>query len=156
MKRPRISTLIIIVQFVLLLVSLGFLGFFILQGWVSQMVAKDYAYQAGYGEAMRNFLRHDYSVYEMKFYTYGDDTGPIPNDGMTEPAGKMDEKLPVYYFLVNKSPWKFYAEIEQQYIDGYNRRMRAYFDHPELFDQYGLPVSRGESRSGTNTLDSPQ
>src|SRR5580693_988660 len=102
MKRPRISTLIIISQFILLLVCFGFLGFFILQDYVSENEAKDFAYQAGYAEAMRNYLRGEYSIYEMQLYEYGVDTGPIPYDGMTKPSGKMDGQFQVRYFLVCK------------------------------------------------------
>lgn len=153
MKKPRVSTIIIIGQFVLLLVSLGFLGFFIFENWISEHEAKDFAYQAGCAEAMSNYLRRQYSIYEMNLYEYGNDTGPIPYDGMTKPAGKMDGRFPVLYFLVDKDTPKIYREIQQQFVDGYNVQMRAYFAHPELYDNYGLRIPMRELHTRTNIFN---
>lgn len=88
----------------------------------------------------------------MKIYSYGDDTGPVPTDGMTEPAGKMDGQFPVRYYLVSKNSFKVYREIRQQFIDGYNVQMRSYFEHPEWFDKNGLRIPMYELHSHTNTL----
>ena len=103
---------------------------------------------------MRNYLRHQYSIYEMKLYHFGDDTGPIPYDGMTRPAGKMQNHFRVNYYLVDKDTPKFYRDIQQRFIDGYNSQMQAYFAHPEMFDENGLRVPMHELHSHTNALSS--
>src|SRR5215469_13163089 len=113
MKAPRISTLVIILQFILLLVCLGFLGFFIVLNYGLKWEAEEYASQAGYSNALRNFLRQRPSIYETKLYEYGEDSGPIPTEGTTEPANKREYGLPVFYYMVPKDSPKAYREVEQ-------------------------------------------
>ena len=153
MKKPRVSTVVIVGQFLLLLTALGFLGYFILANWVSENEARDFAYQAGSAEAMRHYLRGQYSIYEMKLYQYSQDTGPIPNDGTTEPADKTDGRFPVYYYLVAGDAPRVYRGIHQQFIDGYNSQMRAYFQHPEMFDNNGLRIPMRELHTRTNAFN---
>ncbi len=140
MKAPRISRVIIVFQSILLLICLGFLGYFILLSFVVKWEAQDYAFQAGYDEALRNYLRQRPSIYEIKLFTYGDDSGPIPTDGTVVPANKREHGLPVLYYMVGKKWSRTRLEIKQKFVDSYNEQMREYFEHPETYDQYGLRI----------------
>jgi|SRR5215469_13587001 len=151
MRAPRTSTLVIIFQFILLLVCLWFLGFFVVMNYEVKMTAKEYASQAGRSNALRNFLRQRPSLYETKLYEWGEDSGPIPTDGTTEPANKREWGLPVLYYMVSKDSPKAYREIRQAYVDSYNEQMREYFEHPEEFDVNGLRLwesPTGKTNSG--------
>lgn len=151
MKAPRISRLIIVFQFILLLVCLGFLGFFIVLSYELKLEGEHYASQAGFDRALRNYLRQRPSIYETKLFEYGEDSGPIPTDGTIEPANKREYGLPVFYYMVSKDSPKAYKEIQQAYVDSYNKQMREYFEHPEEFDNNGLRL--WESPTGaTNSI----
>jgi hypothetical protein len=147
MKAPRISRLIIVFQSILLLICLGFLGFFIVLSYGLKLEAEDYASQAGFDHALRNYLKQRPSIYETKLFEYGEDSGPIPTDGTIEPAHKREYGLPVFYYMVSKDLPKAYKEIQQAYVDSYDKQMREYFEHPEEFDNSGLRL--WESPTGT-------
>jgi len=152
MKTPRISTLIIAGQFILLLISLGFLGYALVNNYCLKSEAKRYAATAGLEQAIRNFSRDDYYLYEIKLLKFSDE-GPVPTDGDIEPTGKTDGQFRVYYFLVDQEGWeKGHQEIQQAYIDGYNQRMHLFFEHPEWFDKNGQRIPMHELHSKTNAV----
>lgn len=148
-KKPRFSTMIIVCQSVLLVAALIALGFFMYQNFISSIEAKKYAYESGCAEATRNYARGNYSIYEMKLYKVADDSGPIPDDGSTKPSGKMEGRIPIRYFLVDADTPKLYRDIEQQFIDGYNFQMHAYFESPELYDKNGFRIPMHELHDRT-------
>jgi hypothetical protein len=141
MKVPRISALIIIGQFILLVICLGFLGLTLWHNYFLKMTAKDFAAQAGFAEATYEFARGDFCIYEVKLYKFdADDTGTVPTDGTTETSGKTDGQFQIYYFLVDQNWPKVHQEIQQAYVDAHNQHMRQFFEHPERFNKYGLPI----------------
>jgi hypothetical protein len=149
MKMPRISNLIILGQFVLLLISLGFLGYALVNNYCLKSEAKRYATTAGLEQAMRNFSRGDYYLYETKLYKFSDE-GRVPTDGDIEPTGKTDGQFRIYYFLVGQEGWeKGHQEIQQAYVDAYNERMRLFFEHPEWFDKSGQRIPMHELQKQT-------
>jgi hypothetical protein len=151
MKITRISNLIILGQFVLLLIGLGFLGYALVNDYCLKSEAKRYATTAGLEQAIRNFSRGDYYLYETKFFKFSDE-GPVPTDGDIEPTGKTDGQFRIYYFLVGQEGWeKGHQEIQQAYIDGYNQRMHLFFEHPEWFDKNGFRISVLKSQANTNS-----
>jgi hypothetical protein len=153
MKRPRISTLIIIVQFILLLVCLIFLGRELIHNWFLKSRAKELAAEAGFAEATHNFLRGNFYHYEAKLFKFdADDSGTVPTDGTTEPAGKKDGQFQVRYLLVDQSFPKVHREIQQAFVDAYNKHMNQYFEHPEWFDKNGLRIPMHELQTHTNAL----
>ena len=151
---PRASTLVIVGQSVLLLVCCVYLAKLLIRNYCLAYEAKSYANSAGCAEARRNFLRGHSWLYEIKPFKFdADDSGPVPTDGDIKPADKMDGRFKVYYYLVNQSFPSGYWEVQQSYVDGYNRQMRLFFDHPEWFDQHGLRIPLHELKSQTNRLD---
>ena len=150
MKRPRVSTLIIIVQFILLLVCLIFLGRELIDNWVLKLRARELATEAGFAVATRNFLRGNFCLYEFRLFKFdADDSGTVPTDGTTEPSGKMDGQFQVRYLLVDQSFPKVHREIQQAFIDGYNGHMHQYFEHPEWFDKNGQRIPMHELQQQT-------
>ncbi len=151
----RISTIIILGQSVLLLVCLGFLAHLLMDNYVLKSEAKSYATTAGFARATHNFLRGNYCLYEVKLFKFGfndNDSGIVPTDGETKPAGKTDGGFQVYYFLVDQGFPKVHQEIQQAFVDGYNEQMRRYFEHPEWFDKNGqrIPMN-GLQKQTTNS-----
>jgi hypothetical protein len=150
MKMPRISTLIIISQFILLLVCLGFLGLTLWHNYFLKWRAKEFAAETGFAEATYNFLRGNFLLYELKLYKFGaNDSGTVPTDGTIEPADKMDGQFQVYYFLVDQNFPKIHQEIQQSFVDAYNQHMRQYFEHPEWFDKNGQRIPLRELQKQT-------
>jgi hypothetical protein len=100
MKTPRVSTLAILGQFVLLLVCLGFLVLTLWHNYFLKSEAKEFAAEAGFAEATHNFLRGNYPLYELKLYKFdANDSGTVPTDGTTEPADKMEVNFKSIIFL---------------------------------------------------------
>ena len=153
MKMPRVSTLIITGQFILLLISFGFLGLVLWHNYFLKLTAKDFATQAGFSEATYEFARGDFCLYEIKLYKFdADDSGSVPTDGTTEPAGKVDGRFQIYYFLVDQNWPKVHQEIQQAFVDAHNQHMHQFFEHPERFDKNGLPIPRHElQKQATNS-----
>jgi hypothetical protein len=151
MKKPRISFLIILGQFILLLICFGLFGFALANNWCLKEEAKKYAAEAGFAEATHNFLRGDYSLYELKLFKFGaDDSGTVPTDGTTEFSGKIDGRFQVLYFLVSQNGFEYgHQEIQQSFVDAYNQHMRHYFEHPEWFDQNGQRIPMHELQKQT-------
>jgi hypothetical protein len=141
MRKPRVSTLIIIGQSILLLICLGALAVAMWHNYFLKYYAKRYAAEAGYAEALRHYTRGELWIYETKPYKQDyDGTGPVRNDGDIEPAGKLDGRLSVYYYLVFEDFPGPHREIQQAFVDGYNWQMRLYTEHPDWFDQCGLRI----------------
>jgi hypothetical protein len=148
-KIPRIAHLIILGQFVLLLICLGFLGYVLITNYCLKEEAKRYAATAGLEQATRNFSHGDYCLYEIRLYKISDE-GTVSTDGDIEPAGKMNGKFKVYYFLVGQDGWeRGHQEIQQSYVDGHNQRMRLFFEHPEWFDKNGQRIPMRELQKQT-------
>ena len=153
MRRPRISTLIITVQFLLLLVCLGFFGLTLWHNYFLKYRAKNFAAEAGFAEATHNFVRGNFWLYEIKLYKFdANGSGTVPTDSTTEPAGKMDGQFQVYYLLVDEQFPKVHQEIQRAFVNAYNQHMHHYFEHPEWFDKNGQRIPMHElQRQTTNS-----
>jgi hypothetical protein len=155
MKMPRVSNLIIIGQFVLLLICLGCFGYALANNYCLKLEAKKYAEEAGFAEATHNFLRGDFCLYELKLYKFDfgpNESGTVPTDGTTESTDKMDGKFHVLYFLVSQHGFEYgHQEIQRAFVDGYNQHMRQYFEHPEWFNENGQRIPLHESKQQANT-----
>jgi hypothetical protein len=151
MKAPRISTLIITGQLILLLICLGYLTVILIRNYCLKMEAKQYATTAGFEQATRNFARGHAWLYEIKLFKFdADDSGVVPTDGDIKPADKREGRFEIYYYLVDQNFPYGHTEIQQAYINGYNDHMRQFFDHPEWFDKDGHRVSVNKLNQQTN------
>jgi hypothetical protein len=151
MKIPRVGTLIIIVQSILLLIGLGFLGVVLFWNWGLKMEAKKYATTAGIVDATDCFQHGHIWRYEIEQFTADSDgSGPVPFDGDIEPAGKTDGQFQVYHYLVGRDFERGHLEISQTYVDAFNERMRLYISHPEWFDKDGNRIPLNKSTYQTN------
>jgi hypothetical protein len=151
MKIPRISTLLIIGQFLLILICLGLFGYALANNWCLKMEAEKYARDAGFAEATHNYLRGDYCLYELKLFKFGVDSGAIPTDGTTESTDKMNGAFHVRNFMADQNGFEFgHQEIQQTFVDAYNEHMHHYFDHPEWFDKNGQRIPARELKQKTN------
>ena len=152
MKTPRISRIIIVGQLILLLICLGYLSLILVRNYCLKLEAKRFAATAGFEEATRNYSQDHIWLYEIKQFRFGaDDSGTVPTDGTSEPAGKSDGKFEIYYYLVSEEFEKGHLEIQQAYVDAYNQRMHQYFDHPDWFDKNGHRIPSNELKRQTNT-----
>lgn len=141
MRMPRVSTLIIIGQFILLLACLVFLALALWHNYFLKVRAREFAAEAGFDMATRNFSRGNFCLYEIKLYKFdADDSGIVPTDGTTEASGRRDAQFQIYYFLVDQNWPKVHQEIQQAYVDAYNQHMRQFFEHPEWFDKNGQRI----------------
>lgn len=153
MKLPRIRTLIIACQFILLLVCLGYLAVVLFRNYCLKFEAKRYATIAGFEEARHNFVRGNIWLYEIKQYkTDTEGSGPVPTDGDVEPANKTEGQFKIYYFLISQDSEYGHLEIQQAYVDAYNQHMRQFFDHSEWFDKDGYRIPLHELKQRTNNL----
>ncbi len=154
MKLPRVSTLIIVGQFILLLICLGLFGYSLMNNWCLKEEAKKYAIEAGFAEATHNYLRGDYCLYELKLFKFdADDSGTVPTDGTTESTGKTNGIFHIRNFLVSQKGFEYgHQEIQQAFVDAYNEHMHHYFDHPEWFDKNGQRIPLHDLKQNTNTL----
>ena len=127
-------------QFFLLLICLGFLGLTLWHNYFLKMTAKEYAAEAGSADATFDFTHAHFWLYEIKLYKFdANDSGTVPTDGTTEPAGKTEGQFEIYYFLVDQSWPKVHQEIQNEFVEAHNRHMRQSFEHPERFDKNGQP-----------------
>jgi hypothetical protein len=153
LKVPRVRTLIIVVQSILLLVGLGFLAIVLFCNWGLKMEAKRYAITAGLEDAQRCFQKGNIWLYQIKqFKVDSDGSGPVPTDGDIEPSGKMEGRVKVYYFLVDQGFEYGHLEIQQAYVSSFNEHMRQFVDHPEQFDTNGYRIPPNELKQRTNNL----
>jgi len=135
-KRPRISILIILCQFLLLLVCLGFLGLTSWHNYFLKLRAEEFASETGYADATCDFSRTNFRLLEVKLFKFdADDSGTVPTDGTAEPSGKMDGQFQIDYFLVDQQWPRVHQEIQQKYVDAYNQHMHQFIEHPEWFDK---------------------
>lgn len=155
MKTPRISTLIIIGQSILLLICLGYLAVILVRNYCLKIEAKRYAASVGISDATRSFARGHIWLYEIKQYKFeADDSGKVPTDGDIEPSNKKDGEFQIYYFLVDESFPYGHLETQQAYVDAYNERMRLFFNHPEWFDKNGWRIPLHELKQTNNLSNS--
>jgi hypothetical protein len=153
MKMPRVSTLVIVSQSVLLLACFVFVGFLLFQSYVLKLEAKRYASIVGTGEANRNFSRGRIWFYEVKQFRFNaDGSGTVPDDGSLEPSGRSEGKIEIYYYLVHGDLENGHLEIQQAYVDAYNERMHQFVDHPEWFDKEGHRIPASELKRQTNSV----
>ena len=150
MRRPRVSTSIIIGQFILLLVCLGFLALTLWHNYFLKVRAEDFAAQAGSAMAINNFSRGNICLYEIKLFKFdANDSGTVPTDSTTEASGRMDGQFQIYSFLVDQNWPKVHQEIQQAFVDAYNQRMHHFFEHPEWFDKNGQRIPMHELQKQT-------
>jgi hypothetical protein len=153
MRTPRVSILIIIGQFILLLACLGFLALALWHNYFLKVRAKEFAAEAGFAMATSNFSHGNFYLYEVKLYKFNaDDSGIVPTDGTTEASGRRNGQFQIYYFLVDQDWPKMHQEIQQAYVDAYNQRMRQFFEHPEWFDKNGQRIPMHELQKQTTNL----
>ena len=152
MKRPRISTLIIVGQSILLIICLGYLAVVLVRNYCLKLEAEKFAITSGIEEAGHNFSRGYFWLYEVKQYKFGpDDSGAVPTDGTSEPSGKADGKFEIRYYLVSKEFEWGHLEIQQTYVDAYNKRMHLLVSHPEWFDKDGHRIPSDQLKRQINT-----
>jgi hypothetical protein len=148
MKKNRIPFLIITCESVFLLICLGALTVAMWRNHFLKYYAKEFAADAGYAEAQRHYARKELWLYEATVYEQNyDGSGPMRNDGDIVPAGKTETGLQVYYYLIFKDFPGPHREIQQAFVDGYNRQMRFYAEHPEWYDQCGFRIPTRELKT---------
>ncbi len=152
MKKPRITTVIIGIQSVLVLACFVFIGVLLAHNYFLKQEAKNLAATAGVRDAVRNYANGRFWLYEIKFFRFGEEDGRVPDDGTSEPSGKSEGKFEIRYYMVSKGFEWGHIEIQQAFVDAYNERMHLFIEHPEWFDKSGQRLPLHNQNYHTNAV----
>jgi hypothetical protein len=152
MRKIRASTLVIVGQLALLLACLVFLGITVWHNYFLKLTAKDFAAQAGFMAAARDFAHGRRELYEIQLYKFDieKDSGTVPTDGTSQPTGRNDGPFQIRALLVNQRYPVVHQEIQKAYVDAYNQHMRQIYDKPQLYDSNGLRLPGAAKPASTN------
>jgi hypothetical protein len=151
MKTPRGSTLVIVAQFFMLVLSLGFLGWTWYQNWFLEQDAKLQASEIGFNRARSDFMHKRHYLYEMKLFKVSAE-GAVPTDDTSEPTGRRDGPYEIQALLTDDDYPAFHKRIRQTLINAYNQHMHQMCENPEWFDTNGFRVPRPNPDSGAGTI----
>jgi hypothetical protein len=152
MKRPRTSTVVILIQSILVLACLVFIGLLLADNYFLKQEAKNLAATAGIGDAVRNYANGRFWLYETKLFSFGEKDGRVPDDGSSEPSGKSEGKFEIRYYMISKEFEWGHIEIQQAFVDAYNERMHLFIEHPEWFDENGQRLPLRNQSQHTNAV----
>ncbi len=146
MKKPRISTVIITIQFVAIVLCLGFLGRALYQNWFLKHDAKMLSNELGFQRARADFVRGKRNLYEIKTFTYKTD-GTFIIDDTSAPTGRHDGPYEIRVLLTSDDYPSVHKEIRQVLVDAYNQHMHQLYEKPEWFDANGFRVLHSSTNS---------
>ena len=154
MKAPRVSTLIIAIQSIMILICLGFLTLVLVGNYCLKIEAKRYASALGFQQATRNFAEGRIWLFEIKkFNSDANESGINRTDGDIESTGKKEGRFEIYSYVVDESFPYGHMEIQQAFVAGYHTQMRQFFDHPNWFDKSGHRIPLNKVSQQTNNLN---
>lgn len=134
------------IQFVAIILCLGFLGRALYQNWFLKHDAKMLSMELGLQRARADFVRGHRILYEIKTFTYNTNGTSFIDDD-SAPTGRHDGPYEIRALLTDGDYPSVHKEIRQVLVDAYNERMHRLCEKPELFDANGFRVLHSSTNS---------